>query len=249
METTLAVVTGCLPSRSRRMAPSILMVDGAMTVAGGSTEYSPFWGLTAVPHRQGGVAPSALRALLIGGFLLVVLGASSCGETSSGRAESAAPTGSSSSLTSEPSPSTPPVVIRLAVAASRYEGIVAQYQALYENPSDLSRAFGLLKPMKRAFQIWVRTARTAIDEQTVQIPRDALRQWTAAFGAWLDNQVAQRDALVQCADGRPITEITLIRCLHTIGPLVHRGHKLSSKLNALLDSEPTLADLLPELRF
>jgi hypothetical protein len=103
--------------------------------------------------------------------------------------------------------------------------------------------------MERAFEMWVRAALTAIDEQATQIPRVALRHWAAAFGAWLENQTAQRDALVECADGGGITDITLIECLYTIGPLVHRGERLSSTLNALLDSEPTLADALSELRF
>ncbi len=141
------------------------------------------------------------------------------------------------------------MVIRLAVAARRYEGVVARYLAFYESLSRLSNAFGLLKPMERAFEMWVRAARAAIDEQAVQIPRDALRHWAATFRAWLGNQAAQRDALVDCADGKPITEITLIECLYTIGPVVHRGEKLSSRLNALLDSEPTLAGALSELRF
>lgn len=186
---------------------------------------------------------------MVGGFALVVLATTSCGETSGGRAESAAPTGSSSSLISKPSLSTPPVVIRLAVAARKYQGVVARYLAFYDNLSHLSKAFGLLKPMKRAFEMWVRAARAAIDEQAVQIPPDALQHWAAAFRRWLGNQAAQRDALAECADGRPITEITLIECLGTIGPLVHRGEKLSSTLNALLDSEPNLATALPKLRF
>lgn len=186
---------------------------------------------------------------MVGGFALVVLASTSCGETSGGRAESAAPTGSSSSLTPEPSPSTPPIVIRLAVKARKYQQVVTRYLTLYDNLSGLSKAFSLLRPMERAFEMWVRAARVAIDEQAVQIPPDALQHWAAAFRGWLGNQAAQRDALAECADGKPITEITLIECLDKIGPLVHRGERLSSRLNALLDSEPTLADALSDLHF
>src|SRR6266545_5466218 len=208
-----------------------------MTAAAWSRDSSAFWGPPEARPRCRSDARPSLRALVVGIFALVVLATTSCGETSGGRGESAAPTGSSSSLISKPSPSTPPVVIRLAVAAGKYEGVVARYLAFNENLSRLSKAFGLLKPMERAFEMWVRAARAAIDEQAVQIPLDALRHWAAAFRAWLGNQVAQRDALVECAHGRPITEITLIECLDTIGPLVQRGEKLSSALNALLDSE------------
>ena len=223
--------------------------DAVMSAAAWSRDSSGFWVPTAARLRRGADARPSLRALLVGGFALVVLATTSCGETSSGRTESAAPTGSSSSLIPEPSPSTPPVVIRLAVPAQRYERVVARYLAFSENPSRLSKAFGLLEPIERAFEMWVRAARAAIDEQAVQIPRAALRHWAAASRAWLGNQAAQRDALVECADGKPINEITLIECLNTIGPLVHQGEKLSSRLNALLDSEPTLAPALSEMRF
>jgi hypothetical protein len=179
---------------------------------------------------------------------LILLVTTSCGETPSGRAETVAPT-ESSSLMPEPSPTTPPGVSRLTVAASRYEAVVNRYLAYSANLRDLSRAFGLLKPMERAFETWVRAARSAIDEQAMQLPRDALQHWAGAFRAWLGNQYAQRDALVECADGRSINEIILIQCLYTIGPLVHRGQRLSSSLNAILESEPTLADALSELRF
>jgi hypothetical protein len=149
----------------------------------------------------------------------------------------------------EPSQEAPPVVIRLADAARGYERIVAEYLALSEDPSRLSKAFGLLAPMEHALETWIRAARAAAEEPAVRIPPGAVRRWAAAFRAWLGNQASLRDALVECAAGRPITELTLIECLDTIGPLVSQGEKLSSELNALLDSEPRLAAAFSELRF
>lgn len=219
-----------------------------MTEAAGSRDSSALWAPTAARLRRCAHARRCLRTFLIGGFAVVIL-ATGCRQTSSGRANSATPPGSATSLTPEPSPSTPRTEIRLAVTARKYQRVVARYLAFYENLSRLSKAFRLLKPMGRAFAVWVRAGRAAIDEQAVQIPPDALQHWATAFRAWLANQAAQRDALVECADGKPITEITLIECLDTIGPLVHRGERLSSRLNALLDSEPTLADALSDLHF
>jgi hypothetical protein len=46
------------------------------------------------------------------------------------------------------------VVIRLAVTARKYQKVVARYLAFYENLSRLSKAFGLLNPMERAFEMW-----------------------------------------------------------------------------------------------
>ena len=141
------------------------------------------------------------------------------------------------------------MVIRLAAAARRYESVVTRYLAFYEDLSRIAKAFHLLKPMEHAFEIWDRAARVSAEEEVVQIPPDALRRWAVAFRAWLGNQAAQSDALVGCAAGERITELTVIECLYTIGPLVHRGEKLSDELNALLDSEPSLAEELSELRF
>jgi hypothetical protein len=202
----------------------------------------------AVRLRRGSRARQCRRTLLLGSFALVVV-MSSCGETSSGGEESPAPTTSSSSPIAEPSQGASPALIRLAVAARRYESVANRYLALYEDPSRLAKAFDLLKPMEHAFEIWNRAATVAAEEQAVQIPPDALRRWAAAFRAWLGNQAAQSDALIGCAAGEPITDLTVIECLYTIGPLVHRGEKLSDKLNTLLDSELSLAGALSGLRF
>ena len=221
--------------------------DAVMSATARSHVRSVLW-VPAAARLRRGAHTGWCRGFLVGGLALVVL-ATGCRETTSERPESATPTGPASSLTLEPSPSTPPIVIRLAVTARKYQQVVTRYLTFYDDLSRLSTAFRLLKPMERAFEMWVRAARASIDEQAVQIPPDALQHWAAAFRQWLGNQAAQRDALVECADGQPITEITLIECLDTIGPLVHRGEELSSRLAALLDSEPNLASALPKMRF
>lgn len=203
---------------------------------------------TPVRLRRDSDARRCRRALVIGNFALVVA-MSSCEGISSGRGESPALTAPSSSPMAEPSQVTSPAVIRLAAATRKYESIVTRYLAFYEDLSRLAQAFDLLKPMEHAFEIWNRAARVSVEDKGPQIPPDALLRWAAAFRAWLGNQIAQSDALVECAAGDRITEVTVIECLYTIGPLVHQGEKLSDKLNALLDSEPSLAGALSELRF
>jgi len=184
------------------------------------------------------------RYLLITSVAVTLFSAAACTETASRQTPS--PDGSPTVLPS--SQASPSALVRLARAEKQYAAVLAKYQQLYDDPSTLSDAFRLLAELERRFVAWKRAIQSASEQHLLDIPRITLREWGTTFEAWLDNQVSQQRAVESCAGDEKITELTLIRCLDTLGPLVHRTEELSGNLNRLLSSD-ALSSALPDVRF
>lgn len=107
----------------------------------------------------------------------------------------------------------------------------------------------MLAPMERSFERWEVAVEVAIEDRAVQMSAHALGTWRRSFREWLANQALQRDAIARCSGGEPITELTLIGCLDVLGPIVHRDVRNAEDLNALLASEPSLAEILGDISF
>lgn len=184
------------------------------------------------------------RYLLITSVAVTLFSAAACAETASRQTPS--PDGSPTVLPS--SQASPSALVRLTRAEKQYEALLAKYQQLYDDPSTLSDAFRLLAELERRFVAWKRAVESASEQHLLDIPGMTLREWGTTFEAWLDNQVSQQRTVESCAGDEKIMELTLIRCLDTLGPLVHRAEELSGSLNRLLSSD-ALSSALPDVRF
>lgn len=185
--------------------------------------------------------------LIAGAFAVVIVVTVGCQEPPSPPANTGAsgPTDSPS----VPPANGSPVEAELASATESYRVVVSRYQELYAQPSRLRSAFRLLAPMERSFERWEVAVEVAIEDRTVQISAHALGTWRRSFRQWLANQALQRGAIARCSGGEPITELTLIGCLDVLGPIVHRDVRNAEDLNALLASEPSLAEILGDISF
>lgn len=196
------------------------------------------------------------RYFLVISMVVMVVAVAACAESGSPQAASPdvgsrSPTVSPSrSPTVSPSGQAPPsALVRLERAEKRYAAVLAKYQRLYEDPSTLSDAFRLLAQLERRFAEWKRAVHVASQQQLLEVPRTAVREWGTRFEAWLDNQASQQLAVESCAGDDEITMVMLIRCLDTLGPLIHRAGQLSSSLNRFMASEASLSSVLPDVRF
>jgi hypothetical protein len=189
------------------------------------------------------------RYVLITSAAAILIGGAACTETAARQATS--PDGDSTrSPTVLPSSQvTPSALVRLARAEKHYAAVLAKYQQLYDDPTTLSDAFRLLAQVERRFDTWRRAIRVASQQHVIDVSPTTLREWGRTFEAWLDNQGSQQLAVENCAGGEKITELTLIRCLDTLGPLVHRAARLSRTLNRLIASDAALSSVLPDMRF
>lgn len=189
------------------------------------------------------------RYLLIMSVAAMLVSVAACTATSSGQAASP-PGGATGSPTVPPSSQTSPsALVRLARAEKDYTAVLAKYQLLYDDPSTLPEAFHLLAQVERRFDAWRRAIRVASQQHVVDVSPRTLKEWGTTFTAWLDNQGSQRLAVEECAGGEEITELTLIRCLDTLGPLVYRADRLSRTLNDLMASDAALLSMDSHVRF
>jgi hypothetical protein len=134
-------------------------------------------------------------------------------------------------------------------AAERYSSLVNRYNALISDLTHVKEAFRLLAPLRDAFTLWNEQVHSAVTSGELDIPPHNLDQLASAFSAWMKNQDEQRSALTDCANGGELDEITLIRCLPTIGPVIHRGKILTQRLEGARTADPTVASLLGPITF
>lgn len=196
------------------------------------------------------------RYLLVTSVVVMVAAVAACAENGSPQAASPDVASRSPAVSPSRSPTVSPsrraapsALVRLERAEEHYAAVLAKYQQLYDDPSTLSEAFRLLARLERRYAEWKRAVLVASRQQLLDIPRTAVREWSTRFEAWLDNQESQQLAVESCAGDDEITMPTLIRCLDTLGPLIHRAAQLSSSLNCLIASEVSLSSALPDVRF
>lgn len=150
---------------------------------------------------------------------------------------------------STPTPTQSIVPAAVLSAAQRYSSLVERYNTLSSDLTHVKEAFRLLTPLRRAFRSWIELTRSAITRGELDISPHELDELGSAFDAWLENQDEQHSALMRCANGKELDEVTLIRCLPTIGPVVHRAKILTQRFEQARTDDPTLAALLEPIRF